>query len=377
MVSTANTFPFRFGARASAAVKAGTHAGALIVDEHIFMHMLQVERKRTERSGKPFVLVLVDGVSQLQGATDLQDLTRAIDGAKRQTDTIGWYQNGSMIGVLFTELGTTDCDQIERMVEKLESSVQEHIDAADAALLNISFHIYPEHMRSGDQSMDPRLYKDLAEAQAQKKVAHAAKRALDVAGSLFAILIFSPLFLFVAAAVKLTSKGPMLYRQDRIGHYGQKFTFLKFRSMYANNDPKVHEEYVKKLIAGASDVKQANGGFKLVNDRRITPIGRFIRRTSLDELPQFFNVLKGEMSLVGPRPPVPYEYDAYCTWHRRRILEVKPGITGLWQVQGRSRTTFDEMVRLDLQYAKNWTVGVDVMILMQTPKAVLSGSGAC
>jgi len=266
---------------------------------------------------------------------------------------------------------------IERMVSKVESSIKEHIEPADAAMLNITHHVYPEHVQGGNGEMDPWLYKDLHNMQIQKKGAHSAKRMVDILGSLFAILMFLPLFVAVAAAVKLSSKGPMLFRQKRIGHRGETFTFLKFRSMFANNDPKHHEEYVKKLIAGADGTRQADGSFKLVNDPRVTPVGRFIRRTSLDELPQFFNVLLGDMSLVGPRPPVPYEFKAYSTWHRRRLFEVKPGITGLWQVYGRSRTTFDEMVRLDLHYAKNWTVGVDVKILMQTPKAVLSGSGAC
>ena len=149
--------------------------------------------------------------------------------------------------------------------------------------------------------------------------------------------------------------------------------------MNANNNAKIHQEYVTKLIAGEGNLVQSDGekqAFKLTNDPRVTPIGRFIRRTSLDELPQFFNVLSGQMSLVGPRPPVPYEYEAYDVWHRNRMMEVKPGITGLWQVTGRSRTTFDEMVRLDLKYAGSWSVAMDLKILLQTPKAVISGEGA-
>ena len=120
----------------------------------------------------------------------------------------------------------------------------------------------------------------------------------------------------------------------------------------------------------------ADGVYKLTNDPRVTRVGRFLRRTSLDELPQFINVLKGEMSLVGPRPPIPYEVDAYQTWHRGRILEAKPGITGLWQVNGRSRLAFDDMVRLDLRYARSWCLWLDIKILLQTPKAVVLGEGA-
>jgi lipopolysaccharide/colanic/teichoic acid biosynthesis glycosyltransferase len=151
--------------------------------------------------------------------------------------------------------------------------------------------------------------------------------------------------------------------------------------MYINNDASQHKEYVRQLIAGQAAKQPTNGDgegiFKLTNDPRITPVGNFLRRTSLDELPQFFNVLGGDMSLVGPRPPVPYEVESYATWHRRRLLEAKPGITGLWQVQGRSRVGFDEMVRLDLRYARHSSPLLDLKILLQTPKAVIAGNGAC
>ena len=156
--------------------------------------------------------------------------------------------------------------------------------------------------------------------------------------------------------------------------------FLKFRSMYVDNDADVHKKYVQQLIAGKAEKQPSNGNgqgvYKLTKDSRITSVGAFLRKTSLDELPQFFNVLKGEMSLVGPRPPVPYEVEAYDIWHRRRLLEAKPGITGLWQVSGRSRVKFDDMVRLDLQYARNWSPWMDVKILVRTPGAVLLGEGA-
>ena len=151
--------------------------------------------------------------------------------------------------------------------------------------------------------------------------------------------------------------------------------------MHVDNDPSVHQEYVTKLIAGQAERIASNGNaegvYKLRNDRRVTRVGNFMRRTSLDELPQFLNVLAGDMSLVGPRPAIPYEVAAYETWHRRRVLEVKPGITGSWQVTGRSRVKFDEMVRLDLQYAKSWSPWMDINILMRTPRAVIRGDGAC
>jgi lipopolysaccharide/colanic/teichoic acid biosynthesis glycosyltransferase len=204
---------------------------------------------------------------------------------------------------------------------------------------------------------------------------------MDIVGSLIMIIGLSPLFLVIAVAIKMTSEGPVLFQQRRVGQHGSTFVFLKFRSMYVGNDSKVHRDYVTKLIAGQAERKPSNGNgngngvYKLTDDPRITKVGAFLRRTSLDELPQFFNVLKGEMSLVGPRPPIAYEVEAYDIWHRRRVLEAKPGITGLWQVYGRSRVNFDDMVRLDLRYARTWSPWMDVKILLRTPGAMF-GEGA-
>jgi lipopolysaccharide/colanic/teichoic acid biosynthesis glycosyltransferase len=162
-----------------------------------------------------------------------------------------------------------------------------------------------------------------------------------------------------------------------VGKDGRPFFMVKFRTMLVNFDPRIHQQYVESFIT-ARDEPQAGAKVvrKIVNDPRVTRIGHFLRRSSLDELPQFWNVLKGEMSLVGPRPALAYEVARYKPWHRRRVLEAKPGITGLWQVNGRSRTTFDEMVRLDLHYARTYSVWTDLKILLATPRAVLSGKGA-
>ena len=203
---------------------------------------------------------------------------------------------------------------------------------------------------------------------------------MDVAGSSVALLILSPILLAIAVAIKLSSPGSILFRQKRVGQFGVRFTFLKFRSMFSANDSRIHMDYVTRFIAGGVNpgAPETNGKgiYKITEDPRLTYIGRFLRKTSLDELPQFLNVLKGEMSLVGPRPPIPYELEVYDIWHRRRVLEVKPGITGLWQVNGRSRLRFDDMVRLDLQYARAWSPWLDIKILLRTPRAVLSGEGA-
>jgi len=201
------------------------------------------------------------------------------------------------------------------------------------------------------------------------------KRAIDIFLSALALVVFSPVFLIIAIAIKLTSRGPLLFRQTRLGYHAQPFKFLKFRSMYLSSDPVMEQRYVKNLIAGDFGAMGAQPTFKIKQDPRITPIGRFLRRTSLDELPQFINVLRGDMSLVGPRPPIPYEVGIYREWQRQR-LSCKPGITGVWQISGRSRTTFDEMVKMDLDYIKRQSIFLDLWILLQTPRATLKGEGA-
>jgi exopolysaccharide biosynthesis polyprenyl glycosylphosphotransferase len=205
------------------------------------------------------------------------------------------------------------------------------------------------------------------------------KRAIDLVGSALLLIALLPVMAIIAIAVKCGSPGPVLFRQTRVGQRGKHFAFLKFRSMTVASDHSSHENYVKEFIRGTA-AKNTNekgeGVFKLTQDPRVTPFGKFLRRTSLDELPQFWNVLRGDMSLVGPRPPIPYEVACYDLWHQRRVLELKPGITGLWQVSGRSRIGFDDMVRLDLLYARTWSPWLDLKILMQTPYAVFGGDGA-
>ncbi len=361
-----------------------------LLDEHHFNRLLRLERKRTERSDKPFLLMLLDTTELLRHSPSeapLAGLAAALDAGTRETDTVGWYKDGEVIGILFTEFGDCDCEfAVAVIASKIESVVREAVGEELAGVVKISAHVFPEgihkHKLHGGKQNEPehKFYTEFAQPHKTQGAAGVFKRAIDVAGSLAAVIALSPVFLVIMVMIKLTSKGPILFRQKRIGQYGRSFTFLKFRSMYVNCDSRIHQEYVTSFIEGKGNLKQptGNGGtaFKLTNDPRVTPVGRFLRRTSLDELPQFFNVLKGDMSLVGPRPPVPYEYERYGLWHVRRVMEVKPGITGLWQVMGRSRTSFDEMVRLDLQYAQAWSVWLDLKILWRTPKAVLSGDGA-
>jgi len=210
-------------------------------------------------------------------------------------------------------------------------------------------------------------------------VARFIKRTSDILIAGIAIVILAPVFAIAALLVKRSSKGPITFKQERVGMDGRIFLCYKFRTMYADADEAEHREVYLKNIQGdssanAGDVDQPVFG-KVKDDRRVTPTGSLLRRSSIDELPQLFNVLKGDMSVVGPRPPIPYEVEGYELWHRKR-LDMKPGITGLWQVSGRNRLTFDEMVRTDLYYIENWSLWLDLKIIFLTLPAILRGDGA-
>ncbi len=201
------------------------------------------------------------------------------------------------------------------------------------------------------------------------------KRFIDVSVASLMLLFAAPVMAVVWIAVRLTSPGPAIFVQKRIGHKGRVFDFYKFRTMYVDREENVHQEYVKQWIANqAHSGTERKATFKIVGDKRITRVGKVLRRYSLDELPQIVNVLKGDMSLVGPRPALLYEIELYKEWHKER-LEGIPGLTGLWQVAGRNNISFDDMVKLDLEYLRNWKPSEDLKVLLKTVPVVLSGSG--
>lgn len=341
-----------------------------------FVRTLALERKRAERSRQCFVLMLLESAALMNGTGALEIIVESLGRCTRETDIKGWYKACSVIGVVFTEIGSSSGRAAANVLsEKVNGALGSVLSAEQMRGIRISFHLYPEDWENGGHGcpLDPALYPDLLSGPDPRKHARLVKRCMDVAGSLGALLLLSPALAAIALLIKLTSKGPVLFKQTRIGQHGRRFTFLKFRSMYENGDQRIHEEHVKGLISGKRRQQVAH---KLKDDPRVTPLGKILRKTSLDELPQFLNVLSGEMSLVGPRPPIAYEYLAYEPWHRRRLLAVKPGITGPWQVEGRSRVKFEDMVRMDLNYASSWSFWTDLKILFRTPKAVLSGSGA-
>jgi lipopolysaccharide/colanic/teichoic acid biosynthesis glycosyltransferase len=192
------------------------------------------------------------------------------------------------------------------------------------------------------------------------------------------LAVMWPVMVMIAAAIRLESRGPVLFRQQRVGAFGRPFTMLKFRSMVSGAAAEPHQAHVARLIRDnlrPDQLAGAGGSLKLAGDARITRVGALIRQTSLDELPQLFNVLAGQMSLVGPRPPLPYEVDLYQEWHLGR-LAAQPGVTGLWQVRGRNQVSFDEMVRMDLDYIQSQSLWLDARLLLETPWAALVGRGA-
>jgi lipopolysaccharide/colanic/teichoic acid biosynthesis glycosyltransferase len=355
-----------------------------IPDEPNFKQAITRERKRTERSGLAMVLLLIGLPSSLRKPpASCAAVTEALSAVQSDIDLLGWFEPEDTIGLIVPEIDPADltsrCDRLE---STFRSAIALQGDEELAQHLSIRLLVYPEpttsHVTHVDP-MDPVLYPELSENRPAVSKIWILKRGMDLVLSALLLFLLLPGFALIAVIVKLSSPGPVFFKQMRVGHLMKPFTMYKFRTMYTDADPGVHYHYVSWFIT-SSDHAEANDKasfFKLTNDDRITPIGRLLRRTSLDELPQFWNVLIGDMSLVGPRPPLPYELQQYKPWHRRRLLEAMPGITGLWQVVGRSRTTFDQMVRLDLQYARTISLWSDIKLLLATPAAMITGKGAC
>lgn len=347
-----------------------------ICAEPHFRQQLVQERRRAERSNKPLlVMVLNTGyVSEKLDQGQLCDtLGKGVQSCVRDTDICGILEDGALLGVIFTELPADKVADARRVIAgKVREKLKEMLDDEAASLITISFRIYPE-TGGGDGAFDMLFFPELRSKSATETGGLVVKRALDLTGSVVGLLLLLPAFAVLSAAIKLSSKGPVFFCQERIGMNGRKFKLFKFRTMVVGNKDDIHREFVTRLIEGKLGEDQAV--FKITSDPRVTPVGSILRKYSLDELPQLFNVVVGDMSLVGPRPPIHYEVERYCGWQRNRLMG-KPGITGAWQVSGRSKTTFDEMVRLDLRYLRGWSVALDLKIILQTPLAVLRCRGA-
>jgi lipopolysaccharide/colanic/teichoic acid biosynthesis glycosyltransferase len=351
-----------------------------VLNEDLFRSVLIRERKRADRFDEVFALGTV--TFSASTAPDVQaQVAAALYAATRHADIVGWLDQDAVLGVIFSDLEKPTEEVAAQIKARVETELAGRLSADAREQVDFQWYIHAGPGAQGADGLaetDP-LLDDIRSTQERRSALDTFKRAFDFVCSLILLVLLSPLFLLLAVLVKLTSPGPVLFRQVRVGQLAKPFTMLKFRSMHTQADTALHQKFVTDFIKSSGQSKQAGEGrfFKIVNDPRITPIGHILRKTSLDELPQIWNVLRGEMSLVGPRPPLRYELEQYRSWHWRRVLEAKPGVTGLWQVAGRSRTTFDEMVRLDLRYVRTRSLWTDIRILLATPRAVVTGKGAC
>lgn len=337
-----------------------------------FLRMIQREKRRTDRSHSALSLALLEIDGTQHGARDA--VLAKIGAVVRETDYTAPIDE-DCIALLLPDTGEAGLTCFQ---DKVTLARYAHVvSVVGATYPDPAFDRLVAERLGTPRSRHPA---DADPAPASTGHGHPWKRTLDVVGSLVALVLLSPLIALVALLIKLTSPGPVIFRQDRIGQGGVPFTFYKFRSMRADNDDKVHRDYVASLIDGEpvanGQAAGAGGHFKLKSDPRVTAIGRLIRRTSIDEIPQFYNVLRGDMSLVGPRPPVVYEAHRYKSWHRRRVFDLKPGLTGIWQVEGRSRVSFDDMVRMDLRYLRECSLTFDLKILLKTVLVVVRCHGA-
>jgi lipopolysaccharide/colanic/teichoic acid biosynthesis glycosyltransferase len=344
-----------------------------------FRERIAQEWRRAERSGRPALLILFEGLPTSHDSR--RQFLKVLSATFRETDVFGWFVAETSLGVIFLELGKSSVQEAQDAIWR---KVRERVlSSANSFARGIcaTAHVLPPYVGNTktDEShtkLADELWRDSANGGSARR---AVLRMLDICGSSFLLLALSPVLLVIGASIRMTSRGPALFRQTRAGLSGRPFVFFKFRTMEVGTDNGLHQDYVRRFINGDAEQHLDGNGqpvYKLTNDSRVTRIGRILRKTSLDELPQLWNVLHGEMSLVGPRPPLPYEVECYDLWHRRRVYELKPGLTGLWQVRGRSRCSFDEMIRMDLQHGGQDSLALYFKVLLETPLAVIHGSGA-
>ena len=346
-----------------------------VLGESLFRDALVRERQRADRYGSRFAVLTLDRRECSSQDDDWTEILGAVTDTKRDYDLVGWLRRPQVLGLLLTE--ASDTGALEAM-SRLCRALGERLGDGPQAAPSIRLYVHGDHADLDGALPSVDMLVDSLGPGSRQLMSDAAKRGLDIVGSVLLLALFAPLLLAIFALVKWTSAGPVFFKQVRVGRRGQPFTMLKFRTMHVNAGDAIHRDYVTWFIkSSGQQPRTGDQVFKLTNDPRITRVGHLLRKTSLDELPQFWNVLRGDMSLVGPRPPLPFEVEQYRSWHRRRVHDAKPGITGPWQVNGRSRTTFDDMVRLDLRYARTHSLWTDIKLLAATPRAMISGKGAC
>jgi exopolysaccharide production protein ExoY len=351
----------------------------------VFASILHRERDRADRTGQEFSLAVFEVGNGGRKTDAARNLVPILTHRIRSTDSIGWLADGR-IGAVLSHT-RPEC------AWKFVANVRKAYNASDPPECVV--YAYPSSWLPGDDEDPPRdprslrktpvpgetggsgmLFSRVDAADRAKPIEELEphclfriplwKRAIDIVGSLVALLLLSPLLLLVALLIRIVSPGPALFRQKRVGYLGRIFTIWKFRTMHVKADTTLHRAYLRELIRNEKEMTKLDNG----RDPRIIPFGNLLRATGIDELPQLINVLLGDMSLVGPRPCLPYEAREYDPWQNRRF-DTLPGLTGLWQVSGKNRTTFKEMMRLDIGYARKRALLLDVMIVLKTIPAII------
>jgi lipopolysaccharide/colanic/teichoic acid biosynthesis glycosyltransferase len=339
-----------------------------------FVNQILREKRRLERTNSPFSLATFQGPADvIERFEQHERLITVLHGVKRSIDVVGYVDDRS-VAVLLLE-----CDRqgAEKFVQKVRAHLG--VDQLDASVRTYPYDLLECIETATDTQVDPQLdtliYVDPPFRSAGSRL---IKRAFDVLLSCVLVAATLPLWVVTALLVKISSPGAVIYKQQRVGKNGRSFVMYKFRSMYEGSDDNIHREYVAKLIRkkqdDAPDADAGSAWTKMHRDTRISPFGHLIRVTYIDELPQLINVIKGDLSLVGPRPPLAYEVARYEPWHLRRLFSVRPGLTGLWQVEAGHTTTFDDMVRIDLRYVENWSFLLDLKIVGKTFAVVMRGA---
>jgi len=372
-----------------------------------FLATIVRERSVADRNQHVFSLLLFNPGDPKANNVEVQHLAHILANRIRLADEVGWFDN-KRIGVL---LRFTSTDGAQTLADDICQAI-----TAKASPPEYTIYIYPSKWFSnGNGHLEQLHFSDIHSEwkttasegfsestkysasehspSAMKQVtsgrAHQSeeladplelpflclmplwKRAMDVVCASFGLVVLSPILLLVALIIKIVSPGPVFFKQQRIGHMGMEFTMLKFRTMQLDTDTSTHKNHVKQLINGANNGNSENPMIKLDDHLQVIPFGKILRKLCIDELPQLFNVLLGEMSLVGPRPPLAYEVEEYLQWNYVRFDAV-PGMTGLWQVSGKNQLTFSEMVQLDIRYSRKLTFWSDIWILLKTPLAIVS-----
>lgn len=328
-----------------------------------FRAILERERARSERYGYEFSLVLFE-----VGSIDMDDgsamrLGKAILPRKRSTDEVGWFDDGR-IGIMLPNSSGEGPRKLARDIcRKLNDGgpppaykIYEYPSDQLSTNTDPSHHTFQKTSNETKEKLDHLLGRTIP----------TWKRALDIIVSTLLLILLSPLFVMIAIAIRIGSPGPVFFKQERLGFLGKPFTCWKFRTMREGADAGVHQKHLQNLMRSEAAMTKLDNS----RDPRIIPFGKLLRQTGLDELPQLFNILRGEMSLIGPRPCLRYEWEQYLLWQTRR-MDTLPGVTGLWQVSGKNRTSFKEMMRLDLAYVKKGSLWMDIQIFLKTVPAIV------